>query len=392
MPKDFLNEIHVIQKHQPFNNTNSAFKATLNPSGGYLNIELKVKYVFSAAWRLCHPSMSKSTFKKKVADMVDNVWSGRYAISIQGDTDDRKVSVQTNVSMIEADDDSHFTINVQRMGSGRSWVDTGKCKFYSGAVNYKPSALAMKIGYRVTFGEWSHDRVIYRDAEKYTKNEIERKVWFAKNSLEPKISTIAKEIADGMKEYADVWPLLPLRLTGYRLHDEGLHFSQRRAEEFREKLKQAGAPNSPIEIIDGGVETEEASPYVKVEVVSARSAFLDRVNNFPIAAHEVGHMLGLEDEYELDSYASSINNYASRANVSVPPFSQNTSSLMSQGDKFLPYHYITFHETINTMAKNFCKANSDGRNGNPTITIQKSLLRKSDPKVLDTIDISGLFS
>src|SRR5262249_24400062 len=120
--------------------------------------------------------------------------------------------------------------------------------------------------------------------------------------------------------------------------------------------------------------------------------FLQQANNFPIAAHEVGHMLGLEDEYESHRDAVDINGYARAAKIEVPPFDSNTSSLMSHGDKLLPYHYITFHETINTMAENFHTANADGVNGTPSIKIQDSLLRSADPNVFTNLDTSSLFS
>lgn len=394
MAKNFLNEIHTIEKHQPFAKTFSAFKAVLSPSGGYLNIQLKVKYEFPMGWRLLNPTMSQDAFKKALADMVDNVWSGRYAIVIQGNDDKRKARVLPSVSIVEAGDDAHFTIDVQRLGSGRSWVDNGNCKFYSGAINYKPSALAMKLGYKLTFGEWSHDRLIYRDAEAYTKRALEGECKYKPSSLDPVNPLKFKTLADAMKEHADVWPLLPLKLTGYRLASEPMLLSRQRAEDFQKRLRMAGAPNSVIEIADGGVcNSPDGRPYVKVEVKNTQSAFLQQANNFPIAAHEIGHMLGLCDEYDDAADAAAINAYARGAdvNLSVPPFSSNTSSLMSQGDKLLPYHYVTFHQTIMTMVANFAMRNPDGINRLPTVKIQESLLRDADPTVQPNLDLTWLF-
>ncbi|MES2644365.1 MAG: hypothetical protein V4850_33070 [Myxococcota bacterium] len=97
-------------------------------------------------------------------------------------------------------------------------------------------------------------------------------------------------------------------------------------------------------------------------IVTLRIPESERANaklpEFSYAAHETGHMLGLEDEYRGEpgeEHASSLAPLADQAGASSPWRGVDTSSMMSQGKDILPAHYATFWEVLTRMTAGYLR-------------------------------------
>jgi len=385
MELDFLNQIHEIRDFSPFDQAMARFDATCNPSGGYFNATVKVRWDFSFGWSVWNLSR-QSAFKTKYKEMINSYWSGRYAVTLTGDTDDRKVTIAPSFSIVDDDANAHFTLHIQRLSFGRSFVQGGDagpfCKLYSGAVDLKPNGFFMRAGFRMAFGEWGHDRTILAQA----KTEFERfarlPIPFNRDSEDPADPNRPSSFAAGAKAIMSrQLPLIPMEFVGYHLPGEPAGLGRRRAERFVRRVEEIGFPRGFLSFRDAGPAPgkspadQSVSLGVQLRTEAAERSFLAESNNFPIAAHEFGHQLGLPDEYEAPHPV--INNFARGHQIAVPAFEKNTSSLMSMGDHFLPFHYVPVVAALEKMLADFRTRAVPGttlRNAHSEIRVGENLL------------------
>lgn len=392
---DFMKQKHELQGFQPFDADNAKFDATLLPYKGYMNIAVRLKFDFNFGWGLWNMSR-QGPFKAKFKEMVNAYWTDRYAIVLTGNTDSTSYTISPTVVVVEDDHNPHFTVDVQRLSFGRSFVTSGQCRLYSDAVDLKPTSFAMKAGFHAAFGEWGHDKVIFAQAKREFQDFSEGNApYFKKDSDEPSDPKAGESFARNAKSImAKRLPLIPMKIRGFHLPGETMGIGKRRADKFIQKVQQAGFPPGMLVAIEGGLAIAKipgaaSTPLVKAEIVldigRAEREFLAEANDFPIAAHEFGHMLGLPDEYDdedKDYAVTGCRDMAKKYGIQVPPFSSNTSSLMSMGDKILPFHYTFAVAAIEKMATNFTEYGNGGNknvaltNNKPVIKVGTSLLNK----------------
>jgi hypothetical protein len=94
-----------------------------------------------------------------------------------------------------------------------------------------------------------------------------------------------------------------------------------------------------------------------------------RIINYNVMAHEFGHMIGLPDEYENPTSTGSgkkedqakvlhkngSQSLAVKARVGCPAFGEYTGSIMSRGDAFTKFHFITVWEALVAMTASFSR-------------------------------------
>lgn len=407
MPKEFMKERHTLEGFSPFNAHNSRFDAVLEPDKKQLTIVVRVQWVFPKKWSWTNFGFnSEATFKSRYREMVNQYWSGRYQLllGVKG----KRFPIEVNVVAAEGGN-PHFSLQPQRMSSGRSYVHNHDCVLYAGATKVKANDLLMRLGFKMAFGSFGSDRTIYEQARALELDRIPSEVPFKANSDEMVDPNVGKEICETLRELHDLHlPMIPLRLKGFRLKNEEVGLSKRRAEALAEAIRAAKPPwqkgdkdNEPLIIKDGGV--QKGAPLVHIKVGGRRSVMkkvdlLESVSAFPIAAHEFGHMLGLSDEYEPADRAARLHIQAANTiGIKAPEFGKNTASMMSMGDRFLPFHYITLREAVLEMIKKYRDAVADDDNralaGSvpEDVTIGQTLLKKVTDFDRPPVFLDGLF-
>jgi hypothetical protein len=218
------------------------------------------------------------------------------------------------------------------------------------------------------------------------------------------ISTI-RTMVQTYKHWCEVRALVRLEVIGYRVQNEAPALSLRRAKVLTSYLQRKGLANHLLTPIDGGV---NAKSIAQVRVTPATvQQVMNLPSNFPIAAHEFGHKLGLIDEYlesgidhtENPGYSELIE-LANEIAVPIPKFASYTTSLMSFGDRVLPFHYIPFVSAIkrmrdNWLIRNSTWANIQGNNlinGNANVGIVLSAINDVFPSEQESLGLDVLFS
>lgn len=412
MTKEFMKEQHTLQGYSPFGANNARFDATLDPDKRQLNIVVRVQWDFPKRWGWTNLGFhSENEFKTRYRDMVNQYWSGRYhlLLAIPGG-DEKKKPLPIDVSVVVAEGGGpHFTLSPQRMSSGRSYVQGRDCVLYAGATKVKPNDLLMRLGFKMAFGAYGSDRTIYEQSRALELSLIPSEVPFKVGTDSPVDPNVGEQICGTLRDLHDLTlPMIPLRLKGFRLKGEEAGLSKARAEALANAIRAAKPPwqkgdkdNEPLILKDGGVQKAGALPIVHIKVGGRREIMkkvdlLKSVDSFPIAAHEFGHMLGLSDEYQpADLEARAHIRTALSIGIKPPDFGKNTASMMSMGDRFLPFHYITLRDAVMTMIENY-KASVRGNKAllesvPPAVTIEQTLLKKVTGYNRPEISPDGMF-
>ena len=279
------------------------------------------------------------------------------------------------------------------------------CVLYSDAVKRRPKGKLAKLGWWATLGG-SREALVMAQAAKDWSGAI-FVVAFAKDSTTILSRSAIKGVRDAYRDHMTTRPLVKLIITGYRMSDESAGLALQRAQAFEKEVLGLGFPNNVLEVRSGGV-GNRPYPYgtVTIDDVSLQQ-ILNLPNDFPIAAHEFGHKLGLLDEYPregVDSLegedAKVILDLAKRMGVEVPKFNSNTTSIMSVGDRVLPFHYLPFVYAAEKLLGDFAGTNrawakftKDAKllNAKPTVGIEKTpqqISRIGD----DAIDLDSFFA
>ncbi len=396
MPNEFMKEKHTLTDFSPYDADNARFDAVLEPDKKQLLIVVRIQWAFPKKFKWTNLGFnSESTFKTRYREMVNQYWSGRYQILLETtDQNGKKKSQPIDVNVVVAEaNPAQYTLKVERMASGRSYVQDHDCVLYAGATKSKANDLLMRIGFKMAFGSFGSYRTIYEEARALELDTIPKEVFFKPNSTELVDANVGKEICDALRELYELsLPMIPLTLKGYRLKGEKEGLGQARAEALAEAIRAQKPPwqkgdkdNEPLIIKDGGL-LKVGMPMVGIKVGGRRAVMkkvdlLKTIDTFPIAAHEFGHMLGLSDEYEqADAEARQHIADANEIGIKPPAFGKNTASLMSMGDDFLPFHYITFRKAILKMIDDYkfaVRRNKQLTDSVPAkVTIGQTLLKK----------------
>ena len=397
MPKEFMKERHTLEEYSPYGADNARFDAVLEPDKKQLTIIVRVQWAFPKRWNWLNLGFnSEATFKMRYREMVNQYWSGRYQILLaQPDGDDKKKPQPIDVTVVVAEGSGpHFTLSPQHMASGRSYVQGRDCVLYAGATKVKANDLLMRLGFKMAFGAFGSDRTIYEQARALELDQIPTEVGFKANTAELLDPNVGQEICDTLRDLHEMsLPMIPLRLKGFRLKGEEAGLSKARAEALANAIRLGKPPwqkgdkdNEPLILKDGGVQKAGAPPIVHIKVGGRRDVvkkvdLLKSVSAFPIAAHEFGHMIGLSDEYQAaDAEARAQIRSANAIGIKIPEFAKNTASMMSMGDHFLPFHYITLREAVLKMIENYKQSVAGNKalvdSVPPSVTIGQTLLKK----------------
>lgn len=113
----------------------------------------------------------------------------------------------------------------------------------------------------------------------------------------------------------------------------------------------------------------DSGPYATTRAQLSNISVLfrrDRVSGdgHNIFAHEFGHMIGLPDEYNDECSRGSGPGWRQAGNVKLmdrfgcahPPFGQHTDSVMSDGGRFFPRHFVTVWEALVDLTRSWAHA------------------------------------
>lgn len=343
--------------------TTGLFDASVDFQRGVFTVLMKLhlKFPFGVDW------YKRERFREKCLRQIRRYWHGSYRLYFIDETLHRyDLNVEIVVNMVDDPGQAHTVIDVQSIALGRSWVkDDGphknKCVLYADAVKRRPKGRVTELGWKVVL-KGTRENLLKKQAVK-DLDRVVRTLRFAPHSLTLQFPMSIQTIVTAYQRHQELRPLIGLILTGYRQEGEEREIGLARAQ-FVRSLLAAHISDALLQVADGGVGS--ATVDVTLDAVSVQNV-LNIESDFPIAAHEFGHMLGLLDEYpdelgvsvhgELKYQAQAgfltLSRDAYRSGITVPPFNANTLSLMSLGDKVLPYHYLAFVEAMRLMQADF---------------------------------------
>jgi hypothetical protein len=374
--RDFLTEQHTVTNFAPFGNDVAKFDARLNVRAGTLDVDVRIKFSIGRTY-LGTTGLSGDAFRSMFDDQLARYWDGRYDLNVKASWDPKTYTVTPRIRwhQVGSNDNAHFVVDVKRLHLGRSVVtastrpaDPNTCVLYSDAVRNRPSGFLTKLGWKTTLGG-SREELLVGQARK-DLTQAEKKIVFDPDERTGAFGfdenvrwnqLILDGIVTTFNADRHTRPSLTIEAVGFRMPNETGWNALQRAGKIQAALEARGFPRDCITAIDGGVvPTGEAKPFVQTRVREQDLVeYLNAPDDFPIAAHEFGHMLGNLDEYPVD-YDGNPNSLqtgsgpqmAQRARelgVPIPPFSANTTSLMSLGDRVLPFHYLPFVGTLDHM-------------------------------------------
>ncbi|TDT71622.1 hypothetical protein EDC55_11126 [Allofrancisella inopinata] len=285
----------------------------LKKESNILYIILYVSWKFEKGWSILSPINTEEKFKNDWKNTIESNWSRRFIINIDGE---KLIPI---FKIIEADPDNEkdcWNILVKNMASGRSCVNcfSGNVVLYSGALDSSSStkSMAMNIGYKLAFGQWSNTSTITH----YSKTKLQSILQISNEN----------ELIQKLKNYVNKGCYEFYPITIY--NNLGL-YQRIKKENIYPNITYKEALNIPPKITIKG--------RSNIEVMHK-----DSYQDFPIAVHEFGHMIGLPDEYLSDSHMNEdIRDICNKFNIEIPDFDSNNKNLMSMGDRFLPFYYST---------------------------------------------------
>ncbi len=165
-----------------------------------------------------------------------------------------------------------------------------------------------------------------------------------------------QQFASVLKEANPSAPALPVNITGYIDPSETDNsLAQARADAVAMVLAGEGIPQ-PMSI--SAFVTEARGPKVALSISeSSQNQNLRRVSD-----HEIGHMLGLPDEYaaqggerneEHQNAEAVYEGMVKSAGVNQPAMGRDTSSIMSVGVDVMAAHYVTIREALGKMTAKY---------------------------------------
>lgn len=143
--------------------------------------------------------------------------------------------------------------------------------------------------------------------------------------------------------------------------DEGYNqrLARRRAEAVEARLKSL-IPGIPTQLFaPGETDANEEERFQRVDLALDFDIELEEASQ-NVAAHEAGHMMGLDDEYidaELHRLAGDLPEHFEDVSQLMGPEAadelrvQNSHSIMSVGGTVAKGHYVYFLQTLNTMTR-----------------------------------------
>jgi hypothetical protein len=361
---DFLEANLKLDNFRPFveNNTTGLFDARMEVSKGFMQINVKLYFDFGPLF-LGTTGMTSSRFREKYRRQIARYWDGRYRL-FAADTLGNKHYFKAEIGFTEVQDraSAHFVADIRRLHVSTSYVNKqenrqSRCVLYSDAVKSRPKGFVTKMGWKASLGG-TREKLLQRQAKADLAGVVQT-ITFDQNLATMRNAPLIEGISKLFTENMATRPLVKLRVTGYVLHNEDRTLAMTRAKKVVTDLHQRGIPEHLMLAVSGGIGSKGCA-RVTLDPASIQEV-LNVPSNFPIAAHEFGHQLGLLDEYfrseetvakDIDEYTE-MTRMARQLGVQMPQFQANTLSLMSVGDKVLPFHYLPFYAAAERMRSNW---------------------------------------
>ena len=156
-------------------------------------------------------------------------------------------------------------------------------------------------------------------------------------------------------------PMIPIDIRGFASPegDAGTNttLATQRADAVAAVLRGASV-RQPLRAVGGGTTGAANDAAARKAEITVDHAFETtyNANRYSVTEHEVGHMLGMPDEYSnatpgtlLGGMQARYDGLVTSAGLSVPTYGEDTSSQMSNGVDVLPRHYVTFWEALGRM-------------------------------------------
>jgi hypothetical protein len=364
MPKNFLTDTLQLDDFRPFVEANTAglFDASMQVSAGTIGIKVKLYFDFGPFF-LGTTGLTESRFREKYRQQIARYWDGRFRLFAKDDQG-TKHYFKPRIGFEEVHDraSAHFVADIKRLHVSTSYVQkkdnkTSRCVLYSDAVKSRPKGFVTKLGWKATLGG-SREKLLQRQAKKDLAGVV-HVISFRANQATMVNGPLLVAIYDTFSRHMETRPLVKLRVTGYALHNEDRALALQRAQTVVDDLHRRGIPDHLMLAVSGGVGSEKLA-RITLDPASVQDV-LNQRSNFPIAAHEFGHQLGLLDEYYRSESKvqkdiaefNEMTRMAAELGLQVPQFQANTLSLMSVGDTVLPFHYLPVYAAAEKMRLNW---------------------------------------
>ena len=347
---------------------NPRFLATLtaatDDSPADLDIQVRVKWDFGA---IARPRRKQQALVSAFKKGVEQYWSRQFTLQVNSpvlgfyrvtprisihdpDVECPGCEQCTGLISIQHRRLFHFAVK-PRLYPGVSFVEANhQCSFKRGAILESENGPLNRLAYHIGFATRNRGALPRRmEIIRSARSRVHTPETFSFEPLQANLQNVelalAQQYGARLKAAELTLPALPLCITGF--HDssqqEDATIALARANHLRNLLMQAGTTRELRTTVGDSRNSAEVA-------ITLDDSFLHdytrlQVGNFPIALHEFGHMLGLDDEYENTKTRTWLGE-ARSAGVDVPPFQLNTASLMSMGDRLLPFHYMPIRAAL----------------------------------------------
>jgi outer membrane protein OmpA-like peptidoglycan-associated protein len=305
---------------------------------------------------------AQATFRDEFIQSVAGTWGGKYAI--RSTKPGWKTELSTAISVVEDSDDPHFKIGVLK---------------YPDDV-FPHTGVTHDSGFHSVHRPGTSDRYDSLDNEPGDESGM---AWFDSNAAKTHYPPAQRDDADpryqggrqsiyfevgqsdldsgdqatlgSVAEQLTTHPDWRAELTGRASADGdaamNLALSRARSQSVKGELESSGVESSRVVVQNVGEEAGHGGRAWKAKAhdVEARRVDVDLVagQDHQTAAHEAGHMFGLEDEYGEEG-APLVEGYQEliTENTTVKaedlPTRGKTDSLMSEGAEVKNWHYAPF--------------------------------------------------
>ncbi|PKV49126.1 outer membrane protein OmpA-like peptidoglycan-associated protein [Aquimarina sp. MAR_2010_214] len=257
------------------------------PLNGILNVELKVHFTFNGRFT----PEEQLTFTQNFENSIENAWSNKHRLVLNDPNMDQHFSnVQINIVTVDSPADAQFTTTVARRNRYfRSNVEGTQVELDNNDADNSKSNQVTRADFFKQVGDFGFDSSTINSDVQQDLDEV---------------TSFLNSIPQNIRAAEDIDNMLFMEYTGRassggnRAYNKRL--SQKRIDSVKGHIDSQFPELTAIESVsaDGEVNTQAESKYrrVDVKIDSPLTNELETTNQ-NTAAHEAGHMFGLDDEY-----------------------------------------------------------------------------------------------
>ncbi len=358
-----------------------AFDAVYDPKAGTLNITVKVDFKAedqgSETWGgtglagALERAINETAWLLKYQQLVKQRWSDKYTMFCTKKYWDDLVA-HTNVAVVQDKTNPHFKLNVKKMAAGTHYGGSAvQWPGGQGGAQRNPGDLGTFTSPgTVNLGDTDVDLKKDQWSESTRNTEVGRIKAAAptKVSFQQDETAVASDAAGlaKLKAAGDLLaqvkhPRITIQLVG-RASTEGtdavnLDIARKRAEAVKAALGTSANANHDIIIVAKGEEGAGPGPEWRRVDVDIQNLPASWKNDYDVAGHEFGHMIGLHDEYQKPGggqndhfklVEEAFGTKVAEATCSRKP-GEDSSSIMDGGLDVRPMHYVTFWEALGAL-------------------------------------------